>query len=368
MIYLDYAASTPLPKAILETMIPWFCEDFGNPSSSHYQGRKAAKAVERAREIIADKIGAYPSEIVFTSGATESNNLALKGIALARRDKGRHIITSSIEHKCILSICNYLENEGFEITYVEPNKYGEITSASISKVIRDDTIIVSISHVNNELGTTQPIREIGALCFDKGVLFHTDAAQSFCKLDINVDDMYIDLMSVSAHKCYGPKGIGALYIRDLRETKVDPVIHGAGQELGLRGGTLASPLIIGMGEAVSQSGLYIDQVAIGEVRSAFLNELGKYCSYTINGGVSVIPNILNITIQKLDIQSLMRDEELAISQGSACSSMAIDISHVLRAIGLSFEQGEKTLRISLGYGYTPQKAKAAAATLAKHIS
>ena len=367
MIYLDYAASTPLPTEILEVMTAWFCDDFGNPSSSHYQGQRAAAAVEHARQVIADKIGAYPSEIIFTSGATESNNLAIKGIALARKNKGRHIITSSIEHKCILSVCNYLESEGFKVTYLEPNQHGVITPHIVSEAIQDDTILVSVSHVNNELGTIQPVEAIGALCFKKGILFHTDAAQSFCKLDIDVDEMNIDLLSISAHKCYGPKGIGALYVRDLRETKITPVIHGAGQELGLRGGTLACPLIVGMGEAVTRSSHYIDKEHIKSVRNAFISELEQHCSFKINGGNTTIPNILNITINDLNLQTLKDDPELAISQGSACSSMNVEISHVLQAIGLSFEEGEKTLRISFGYGYTAESAVTAAQQLCKHI-
>lgn len=368
MIYLDYAASTPVPKEVMNKMIPLFCKNFGNPSSSHHQGQSVAVEVEKARQIIADKIGAYPSEIVFTSGASESNNLAIKGLAHAKKNEGRHIITSSIEHKCILSICHHLENEGFDVTYLPPDSDGVISVDKVSSVIREDTILVSISHVNNELGTIQPIPEIGALCFDKGIPLHTDAAQSFCKLDIDVDDMNIDLLSISAHKCYGPKGIGALYIRDLRETKITPVIHGAGQELGLRGGTLASPLIAGMGEAISRSAQYIDQDHILSVRKAFTEKLSQYCSFTVNGGNITIPNILNITIKDLDLQSLRDDPGLAISQGSACSSMNVEISHVLQAIGLSFEEGEKTLRISFGFGYDEGKATKAAELLINHLT
>ena len=249
MIYLDFAASTPVLPEVMEAMRPWFTDFYANPSSSHQMGRQAAEAIEQARTTIADEIGAYPSEIIFTSGATESNNLAIKGIAWANKEKGRHIITSSIEHKCILSICHYLEREGFEVTYVDPDQEGVIHPEKVKEAMRPDTILVSIHHVNNELGTIQPIEKIGALCLDLGIPFHTDAAQSFGKLDIDVDDLNIDLMSVSGHKIYGPKGIGALYIRNIRETKITPVIHGAGQELGLRGGTMATPLILGIEKA-----------------------------------------------------------------------------------------------------------------------
>ena len=246
MIYLDFAASTPVLPEVMEAMRPWFTDFYANPSSSHQMGRQAAEAIEQARATIANEIGAYPSEIIFTSGATESNNLAIKGIAWANKEKGRHIITSSIEHKCILAICHYLEREGFEVTYVDPDHEGVIHPEKVKAAIRPDTILVSVHHVNNELGTIQPIEQIGALCLDRGIPFHTDAAQSFGKLDIDVDDLNIDLMSVSGHKIYGPKGVGALYIRNIRETKITPVIHGAGQELGLRGGTMATPLIIGI--------------------------------------------------------------------------------------------------------------------------
>lgn len=368
MIYLDYAASTPVPKEIMDRMIPLFCEEFGNPSSSHHPGQNAATEVEKARQIIAEKIGAYPSEIVFTSGASESNNLAIKGFALANKSKGKHLITSSIEHKCILSICHYLEKEGFDVTYLQPDCDGLISAKTVAEAIQNDTILVSISHVNNELGTIQPVAEIGALCFDKNIPFHTDAAQSFCKIDLDVDEMNIDFLSISAHKCYGPKGVGAIYIRDIRETNITPIIHGAGQELGLRGGTLASPLIVGMGEAVEKSYKYIDQNHILSVKNAFLDELSKHCSFKINGCDKAIPNILNITIPNLNILSLKDDPELAISQGSACSSMNVEISHVLQAIGLSFEEGEKTLRVSFGFGYTAEKAISAAHLLCKHIS
>lgn len=367
MIYLDYAASTPVPHEVMDKMLPLFCEQYGNPSSSHQYGLSASNEVNKVREIVADKIGAYPSEIVFTSGASESNNLAIKGFALANKNQGSHIVTSAIEHKCILSICHFLEDEGFEVTYLQPDSNGLISANKVANAIKKDTLLVSISHVNNELGTIQPISEIGALCFEKDVLFHSDAAQSFCKLNIDVDDMNIDLLSISAHKCYGPKGVGALYIRDIRETKITPIIHGAGQELGLRGGTLPSPLIAGMGEAIRRSKQYINQNEIFSVQKAFLEELSKHCTYKINGGTDTVPNILNITIPNLDLIPFKDDNDLSIPQGSACSSMNIEISHVLGAIGLSFEEGEKTLRVSFGYGITVKSATIAAQKLCRHI-
>ena len=277
MIYLDFAASTPVLPEVMEAMRPWFTDFYANPSSSHQMGRQAAEAIEQARATIANEIGAYPSEIIFTSGATESNNLAIKGIAWANKEKGRHIITSSIEHKCILAICHYLEREGFEVTYVDPDHEGVIHPEKVKAAIRPDTILVSVHHVNNELGTIQPIEQIGALCLDRGIPFHTDAAQSFGKLDIDVDDLNIDLMSVSGHKIYGPKGVGALYIRNIRETKITPVIHGAGQELGLRGGTMATPLIIGFSSALTKEATS----PLSKTHDFIMNNAIKY-NYSVN--------------------------------------------------------------------------------------
>ena len=344
MIYLDFAASTPVLPEVMEAMRPWFTDFYANPSSSHQMGRQAAEAIEQARATIADEIGAYPNEIIFTSGATESNNLAIKGIAWANKEKGRHIITSSIEHKCILDICHYLEREGFEVTYVDPDQEGVIHLEKVKGAIRPDTILVSIHHVNNELGTIQPIEQIGALCLDCGIPFHTDAAQSFGKLDIDVDDLNIDLMSVSGHKIYGPKGIGALYIRNIRETKITPVIHGAGQELGLRGGTMATPLIIGFGEALQ----LLKKSEIPSVDS-FLSKLPPDL-YQRNGSANGIGNIASVTIPRINQTVFLNKykEKISLSQGSACSSIQVEPSHVLSKIGLTRSLSEKTFRISTG--------------------
>ena len=350
MIYLDFAASTPVLPEVMEAMRPWFTDYYANPSSSHQMGRQAAEAIEKARATIADEIGAYPSEIIFTSGATESNNLAIKGIALANRDKGRHIITSSIEHKCVLAICAYLEKEGFEVTYVDPDQEGVIHPEKVKEALRSDTILVSIHHVNNELGTIQPIEQIGALCLDRGIPFHTDAAQSFGKLDIDVDDLNIDFMSVSGHKIYGPKGIGALYIRNVRETRITPVIHGAGQELGLRGGTMATPLIVGLSTAVAafNRGTYENRCA------KILNSLYSHkasLNYRINGSDNRVNNILSVTFPNLDADLFTNNfkNEFSLSKGSACTSLTIAPSHVLENIGLSRGDSEKTFRLSFGY-------------------
>ena len=346
MIYLDFAASTPVLPEVMEAMRPWFTDYYANPSSSHQMGRQAAEAIEQARATIADEIGAYPSEIIFTSGATESNNLAIKGIAWANKEKGRHIITSSIEHKCILAICHYLEREGFEVTYVDPDQEGVIHPEKVEEAIRPDTILVSIHHVNNELGTIQPIKQIGALCLDRGIPFHTDAAQSFGKLNIDVDDLNIDLMSVSGHKIYGPKGVGALYIRNIRETKIIPVIHGAGQELGLRGGTMATPLILGIEKACILS-KKINLIKINEKKNMFLDFIKDQTDYQINGAYC-IASILSISFPSLSTEKLFSyyTKAISISQGSACSSMAIEPTHVLQRIKIPRELANNTLRIS----------------------
>ncbi|WP_305844789.1 cysteine desulfurase family protein [Photobacterium leiognathi] len=233
--YFDYAASTPVTQHVLEAMKPWENENFANASSAHQAGRTSSQAIQRARELIADKIGALPSEIIFTSGASEANNLALKGVAFKHLDNKGHIITSKIEHKCILNTCAFLESIGFEVTYLSPDQDGQISPSSLEVAIQSNTILISIHHVNNELGTIQPIEEFGAIAFEHDIPFHTDAAQSFCKCDIDVDDMDIDMLSLSGHKIYGPKGVGALYVRDARDSELVPLIHGGGQEAGLEG-------------------------------------------------------------------------------------------------------------------------------------
>ena len=353
MIYLDFAASTPVLPEVMEAMRPWFTDFYANPSSSHKVGRQASEAIEQARTTIADEIGAYPSEIIFTSGATESNNLAIKGIAWANRDKGRHIITSSIEHKCVLSICAYLERDGFEVTYIQPDHQGIIHPETLKETLRPDTILVSIHHVNNELGTIQPIEQLGTLCFDRGIPFHTDAAQSFGKLSIDVDDLNIDLMSISGHKIYGPKGIGALYIRNIRETKITPVIHGAGQELSLRGGTLATPSIVGFEKALSilKTEPYASKHQVIKSLNNFLLSEALKSGYKVNGSLTQkIPTISNLLIPSIEPNSFLTKNKhtLSISQGSACSSITIEPSYVLTNIGLDRASAEKSFRISLG--------------------
>lgn len=340
--YYDYAASTPVTGVVLEAMARWLQESFANPSSSHRSGTLATEAIEIARHTIADKIGAMPSEIIFTSGASESNNLAIKGIAFSNLEKKGHIITSQIEHKCILSTCAFLEKLGFDVTYLPPNSDGEITPESLREALRSDTLLISIHHVNNELGTIQPISEFGAIAFEHDIPFHTDAAQSFCKLNIDVDDMDIDMLSLSGHKIYGPKGIGALYVRNARESGLIPLIHGGGQESGLRGGTSPTPLIVGLGTAVTNFP-HDKQTNVSILSSTLSNY-----DYSRNGGNNVIATIWNITFEnEAEEKKFLTNHKWAISQGSACNSMTNTPSHVLSAIGFDETKSRLTYRVSL---------------------
>ena len=339
--YLDYAASTPTSKSVLEAMKQWQSDYFANPSASHSAGMKAKESIQKARETIADKIGALPSEIIFTSGASESNNLAIKGLAFKHLEEKGHIITTSIEHKCILNTCKFLESIGFSVTYLKPNKDGQISPCDVLKSIQPDTILISIHHVNNELGTVQPVGRYGEIAFEHNIPFHTDAAQSFCKLDIDVDDMNIDMLSLSGHKIYGPKGIGALYVRDARDSELVPLIHGGGQELGLRGGTSPTPLIVGLGAAVEYF-----PVTQPEEYYDVIEALKKY-KYERNGGKKVVSSIWNVTFESDgEVKCFMEEHQWLISQGSACNAMSNVASHVLASVGLSEDKARRTYRIS----------------------
>lgn len=351
MIYLDSAASYPLLPEVKSTLADAFDNCYANSASSHALGESALNKVDEVRENLADMIGAYPSEIIFTSGATESNNIAFKSILLnsAHPKEKNHIIISAIEHKCVFSICEHLKFKGFEVSIITPNSNGVIEAQAIKNEFKVSTALVSIMHVNNELGTVNPIAEIGQLCFENGVLFHCDAAQSLGKIEIDVDDMNIDLMSFSAHKIGGPKGIGAVYIRDLRKKEVTPVIHGAGQEQGLRGGTVAVPLILGLGTAIQKFPEQYNMFSQKNIRTYLIDQLKKEnINFTVNGNETSLPHIVSLSLPKTNSSVLVRDNEqtLCLAQGSACSSREIEASHVLTAIGLSREQAESTFRIS----------------------
>lgn len=350
MIYLDTAASYPLLPEVKVALTDAFENLYANSASSHFLGEQVSCGINKVREQLADQIGAYPSEIIFTSGATESNNIAFKSLLLGKEisEDKKHIVTTQVEHKCTFAICDYFKSIGYEVTYVKPNKDGIIETDAVTNAIRPDTAFVSVMHVNNELGTINPIDEIGQVCFDAGILFHSDAAQSFGKVDIDVDDINVDAMSFSAHKIGGPKGIGAIYIRDLRKKHLMPVIHGAGQEDGLRGGTVAAPLILGFGAAIKYFGKYYYSFKSKNVKQYFLSKLkAENVIFNVNGA-DTLANCLSITLPETDTDTLVRKNEtlLCLAQGSACSSKEIEPSHVLSAIGLTREIADKTFRIS----------------------
>ncbi|OUV22043.1 MAG: aminotransferase [Gammaproteobacteria bacterium TMED95] len=348
MLYFDSAGSFPLLNAAKAELINELSNN-ANPSSGHECGMRAAQKVENVREQIADSIGAYPSEIIFTSGATESNNLALKSLLFDNTLK--HIITSSIEHKCVLSILNYLQSLGVEVTYLRPTKNGVISPESVENAIKSSTDMVSLMHVNNELGSVTLIDEIGDICFKNGILFHSDAAQSYGKIPIDVDDCNLDMLSISAHKIGGAKGIGAIYMRDARLRQITPVIHGAGQEQGLRGGTIASPLVAAFGAAACHfPGMY-RKANFQQLKKHLIEQLSSHnVNFKINGNEG-LPHIVSLTLPKIDITSFIQStrNEFCLAQGSACSSKEIEPSYVLTNIGLNRFEAERTIRMSFDF-------------------
>jgi cysteine desulfurase len=348
MLYFDSAGSFPLLESAKIALIDELSNN-ANPSSDHECGLRAAQRVESVREQIADSIGAYPSEIIFTSGATESNNLALKSSLVDKTPK--HIITSTIEHKCILSIFNHLESLGVDVTYLRPTKNGIIPPETVENAIQPSTAMVSLMHVNNELGSVNLIQEIGDICFANNILFHSDAAQSYGKIPINVDDYNLDFLSISAHKIGGMKGIGALYIRDARSRQITPVIHGAGQELGLRGGTIASPLVTAFGEAARHFPDMYQTANFERIKKYLIDKLTSYnINFKINGSGG-LPHIVSLTLPNIDVTSFIQStrDEFCLAQGSACSSKEIEPSYVLKNIGLSRLEAERTIRMSFDF-------------------
>jgi cysteine desulfurase len=354
-IYLDYLATTPADPQVVEKMQQCLSIDgnFGNPASrSHIYGWKAEEAVEEARRQVADLIGADPREIVWTSGATEADNLALKGVAHFHRERGRHLVTSSIEHKAVLDSCKQLEREGFEVTYLEPDEDGLVSAARVSAALRDDTVLVSIMHVNNELGTVNDIAAIGRVTRAAGVLFHTDAAQSAGKLPINLGELEVDLMSLSAHKMYGPKGMGALYVRRQPRVGLEPQMHGGDHERGMRSGTLPTHQIVGMGEAARIAGecMLEESARLLSLRERFWAAVSALPEVHINGHPQQrLPGALNIRVAFVEGEALLMSlNGLALSTGSACTSASLEPSYVLRAIGLADELAHSSLRFSFG--------------------
>ena len=354
-IYLDYASTTPVDERVASKMMEFMTVDsnFGNPASrSHTFGWQADEAVELARSHVANLVNCDPREIVWTSGATEADNLAIKGIANFYKSKGKHIITSKIEHKAVLDPCRQLERHGFEITYLEPNAGGLITPDAIKEVLREDTILVSIMHINNELGTINDIDAIGELTREHGIFFHVDAAQSTGKIDIDLNELKVDLMSFSAHKTYGPKGVGALFVRRRPRVRIEAQIHGGGHERGMRSGTLATHQIVGMGEAfrIAKLEMQKDKEKIIDIHEYFLNEVTKIEEIYINGDLSnKVPHILNVSFNFIEGESLIMGlKDVAVSSGSACTSASLEPSYVLRALGRKDELAHSSIRFSFG--------------------
>ena len=352
-IYFDYLATTPVDPRVVEKMVHCLSIEgnFGNPASrSHLYGWKAEEAVENGRRQVADLINADPREIVWTSGATESDNLAIKGVAHFYVKKGKHIVTSKIEHKAVLDTCRQLEREGFTVTYLEPGSNGLVTPEAVKDALRDDTILVSIMHANNEIGTVNDIAGIGEVTRAAGVIFHVDAAQSAGKVIIDMEHMKVDLLSMSGHKMYGPKGIGALYVRRKPRVRLEAQMHGGGHERGMRSGTLPTHQIVGMGEAayVAQEGMELEAVRLKTLRRRFWDGIKDIEEVHINGDdVQRLPGALNVSIAFVEGESLIMSlKDLAVSSGSACTSASLEPSYVLRALGLSDELAHSSLRFS----------------------
>jgi len=353
MIYMDYAATTPTDQAVVDAMTPFFQNVFGNPSSLHSFGQEAKNAVEAARQTIAESIGAKPEEIVFTSGGSESDNFAIKGVACAQKNKGNHIITSSIEHHVVLETCGFLEKNGFEVTHVPVDEEGLVDPVDVEKAITDKTILISIMHGNNEIGTIQPVDEIGEIARRRGIAFHSDAVQTFACLPINVDELKVDLLSASGHKIYGPKGIGIIYIR--KGTRIQPFLHGGDQERGLRASTHNVPGIVGMGKAVeiAMKGMNAEAERLTALRDRMIQGILVNIEDTCLNGHSRLrlPNNVNVSIEFVEGESLLLScdmEGIACSTGSACTSSSLEPSHVLMAIGLPHETAHGSLRFTLG--------------------
>ena len=373
-VYLDYQATTPMDKRVLDAMMPYFVEKFGNPHSrNHEYGWEAEEAVENARKQIAELIGADEREIVFTSGATESNNLAIAGVAHFYKDQKDHIVTVVTEHKCVLDTCRHLEQEGFKVTYLPVKTDGLIDLAQLEAAITDKTAIVSVMAANNEIGVIQKLAEIGAICRKKGAFFHTDCAQAFGKIPLDVEAMKIDLMSISGHKIYGPKGIGALYVRRRPRVRLQALIHGGGQERGMRSGTLPTPLCVGLGKAaeIAKNEMAQENARLMALRDRFLKTVnGKLPEVFLNGDLdNRLPGNLNLSFAYVEGEGLMMGiKDLCVSSGSACTSASLEPSYVLRALGVEEELAHTSLRIGFGRFTTEAEVDYAADRIVQAVS
>jgi len=370
-VYLDYAATTPVDPRVIKAMLPFFNKKFGNTVSLHYFGREAKRALESSRETIADLMNAKPEEIIFTSSATEANNFVLKGVAFANKNKGRHIIVSKIEHHCILESAKWLEKNGFEVTYLSVDKYGLVNLGELERAIRKDTILVSVMHANNEIGTIEPIAEIGKICREKGVYFHTDAAQSFGKIPIDVEKMNIDLLTASSHKIYGPKGAACLYIR--KGVKIEPLLHGGGHEFGLRSSTINVAAIVGFAEATKICKIVMNKESerLTKLRDRLIKEALEIENSHLTGHPELrLPHIASFWFAFIEGESLIMELDrygIAASTGSACSSETLEPSHVLLAIGLKHHQARGSLRLSIGRWTTTKEVNYVINVLPKAI-
>lgn len=351
-IYLDYAATTPVDPRVAGVMIPYLTEKFGNPASPHVYGQVAEEAVERAREQVAGLVNVDPKEIVWTSGATESNNLALKGAAHFYQNKGRHVVTMKIEHKSVLDTVRELERQGFSATYLDSEPNGLIDLEKLQAALRPDTTIVSIMYVNNEIGVIQDIAAIGEICRVRGILLHVDAAQATGKMAIDLGNLNVDLMSFSAHKTYGPKGIGALYVRRKPRVRIEAQMHGGGHERGMRSGTLATHQIVGMGEAfrIAQMEMAAENERIRSLRDRLWSGISSIKKVYLNGDLKQrVPHNLNVSFDSVDGDSLIKElNDIAVSSGSACTSASLEPSYVLRGLGCSDELARSAIRFSVG--------------------
>ncbi|MGA1041034.1 MAG: IscS subfamily cysteine desulfurase [Burkholderiaceae bacterium] len=352
-IYLDYSATTPVDPRVVDALLPFLREDFGNPASrSHAYGWKAEEAVETARQQVADLVGCDPKELVWTSGATESINLAIKGAAHFYKDKGRHVITVKTEHKATLDTCRELEREGFEVTYLDVQPDGLIDFAAFEAAVRPDTILVSVMFVNNEIGVIQDIPKIGEFCRARGIILHVDSAQATGKVQIDLQSLKVDLMSFSAHKTYGPKGIGALFVRRKPRIRLEPLIHGGGHERGMRSGTLPTHQIVGMGAAfaLAKAEMATENERIRMLRDRLWKGLSEIEAVYLNGDLEArVPHNLNVSFNYVEGESLlMAIKDIAVSSGSACTSASLEPSYVLRALGPSDELAHSSIRFSIG--------------------
>ena len=354
-VYLDNNATTPLDPRVLDTMMPYLKEDFGNAASrNHRFGWIAEEAVDKARKQVAKGLGATSKEIIWTSGSTEGNNTAIQGAARMYSDKGKHLVTCTVEHKAVIDPCKFLETQGYEVTWLNPDNTGRVSAEQVKDAIRDDTILVSLIFANNEIGTINPIAEIGAVCKEKGVLFHTDATQAFGKVPIDVEAMGIDLLTLSAHKLYGPKGVGALYVRRKNpRVRVQPIIYGGGHERGMRSGTLNVPGIVGCGAAaeIALGEMSTESARVAKLRDRLWAGLSEHLTDIYLNGNSEhrLPNTLNVSFLYVEGESMMMGmSDIAVSSGSACTSASLEPSYVLRGLGVGDDLAHSSIRFSLG--------------------